>query len=354
MPDLDIQRHAAMTYQGLVAPERVTFDSLRENHIAAHVQNEHNGEDLGYWSITMDQLSGERITKVCSALRLMCCDQSMNCAFVEAPQLIARFDFRKRRFVSVDFKKMTDAEWQDKWKDWHDKRPSMQIGSMEDPDALIVPDEMYGAVRPSQDIDTDLEQLRRELAKFCYRGINIVVKRRNDPLMRHNCNMEEWRARGLLREMIGEEEFKRYMARGSITCKGDSGNLYVIYGGHTNIECFKRAPNGHYYWRESLCVQFKEQLAHTDSVIMRKLFVENDEKALRSMCNVLPVRRSDDAADADRVTRRRQQGITIEELTPDRLAMIRQAVPEEERIVLAASLSSAMAQTRKSDGQREF
>jgi hypothetical protein len=108
---------------------------------------------------------------------------------------------------------------------------------------------------------------------------------RNSTLTEHNLDPKEANARGLLREIIGVEAYYRYVRTGIISVRGASGMLYVIRGGHTDIETRRGDNLGVVH--ERLCVQFKDKhVPYTDSVIMRVLLVRGDEQALRAMSNV--------------------------------------------------------------------
>lgn len=115
---------------------------------------------------------------------------------------------------------------------------------------------------------------------------------------------EENRARGLLREMVGEEAMRRYLKRGFLMVKGNSGVLYKIYGGNPSarnrglIESYIKNPaTGTFTPFEAFCIQFKDTgLPHTDAVIMRKLLVENDEFGMRKMANVRAINPNNQSA----------------------------------------------------------
>lgn len=107
-------------------------------------------------------------------------------------------------------------------------------------------------------------------------------------------NTPEGRARALLREMVGPQEFARYLRRGSLTVVGNSGLHYVIYG--NTIRVFAKTITGKLKFVESICIVFKnhESLPPTDHVIMRKMMIEADEFGLRSIGNKSPQSKFDD------------------------------------------------------------
>lgn len=116
------------------------------------------------------------------------------------------------------------------------------------------------------------------------------------PVMKHReiwgakLTVEEYRARTLLHDLVGDQEFKRFLKRGFIMVKGRSGTLYKITGGYSMVVSYIKNDKGKYVPYERFCVQFKcYDLPFTDGVIMRKLLVENDEFALRKAANVSKV-----------------------------------------------------------------
>lgn len=116
------------------------------------------------------------------------------------------------------------------------------------------------------------------------RNMSPDLDARNGALMAANGHPAEMKARKLLRDLIGEKQFRRYMVRGFIVCQGSSGVFYRIHGGSGMVYSLTKNSGGKLELFEKFCVQFKDpNLPFTDSVIMRKLLVENDEFALRSV-----------------------------------------------------------------------
>jgi hypothetical protein len=137
------------------------------------------------------------------------------------------------------------------------------------------------------------EQLKR--IEFINRIKTVMVNTRSyKSLGGISENTPEGRARSLLREMIGHQEFARYLRRGSLTVVGNSGLHYVIYG--NTIRVFAKTITGKLKFVESICIVFKnhESLPPTDHVIMRKMMIEADEFGLRSVGNKSPQSKFDD------------------------------------------------------------
>ncbi len=247
--------------------------------LASGTKQIHLDKHGGYWSMSIPSLSPPVVKKAVHALKLMAGNSGgMVCTYIDTPEVVVRFDFKKR---------VINERWPRPCRGGFDKG-GLTIVSANDPDAAIGTAWHADSIRPIEEIETDLKVLQGELVRFSYRGLNIWVKpARNDALMRHNCNDAEWRARGLLREMIGPEEFQNYLRRGFIVCKGrTTGHLYIIRGGHSYVDCM-HWNGARFVLKEKLCVQFRDSsLPHTDAVIMRKLFVENDEITLRHASNI--------------------------------------------------------------------
>jgi hypothetical protein len=106
-----------------------------------------------------------------------------------------------------------------------------------------------------------------------YRHLNIVKE--NDP---------EAKARGLLREMVGNEQFRNYVRKGFVTVKGASGIIYKV--SQDGIRSYARTPAGGYKQFEHICVVFRQALPPTDAVAMRLLLLRYDEFAMRARANV--------------------------------------------------------------------
>jgi len=90
-----------------------------------------------------------------------------------------------------------------------------------------------------------------------------------------------------LREMITEDEYRKYLSQGFIMVKGASGKVYQVWRGarsHTHVW-----ENGKKL--EEICVYVKDsKVPPTDQVVALKTMVETDEEELRRMANVFTYR----------------------------------------------------------------
>lgn len=132
------------------------------------------------------------------------------------------------------------------------------------------------------------EKIRANMSgiRMPYKYLNIVKE--SDP---------EAKARGLLREMIGDVAFRNYVTRGFILVKGRSGLLYKIQRQHgaSAIQTMAKTKDGSMKPYENICIVFQDsKLPETDVVIMRMLLCMHDEFGLRSMANVWPASRDVD------------------------------------------------------------
>ena len=101
---------------------------------------------------------------------------------------------------------------------------------------------------------------------------------------------EEIKAQELLREMVTSKEFREYLTKGKLTVIGRTNLKYVIRPGYQMVQVFAKDKLGKYRIVEKLCVIYKDgKIPPTDAVIMRKLMIEHDEFAFRSLANVFKV-----------------------------------------------------------------
>lgn len=121
----------------------------------------------------------------------------------------------------------------------------------------------------------------------------LQVESRKNWLYNCNTSQPELKARRLLRDMIGDEEFAKYLRRGFLMVKGRSGTLYRINGEHQKgITSYVKNIQGKYEQFKHYCLVFKDgNLPPTDGVIMRKVLLETDEFATLKKANVFNILR---------------------------------------------------------------
>ncbi len=93
----------------------------------------------------------------------------------------------------------------------------------------------------------------------------------------------ELRARQTLRMMIGEQEYAKYSVRGFVSIRGESGRNYQIFPGHRRTAVYQDGRK-----IEELCIVLSGEFPPTDSVIMRILLVQENEKKFSQISNVFP------------------------------------------------------------------
>lgn len=96
---------------------------------------------------------------------------------------------------------------------------------------------------------------------------------------------EEIRALQLLRKMVSEEVFRRYLKDGFVTVRGPSGYTYQIYRGEAaNVRVYSPRMGQ----IAALCVHLKSayKCPPTDSVVAKMLLAEMDEPGLWQRANV--------------------------------------------------------------------
>lgn len=118
---------------------------------------------------------------------------------------------------------------------------------------------------------------------------DVIVFSRNREMLERVKNPAERRALNLLRDIVGEDVFRRFLSSGTITVVGQSGTTYVVRTGR-NRHIEVRDPADRNKTTQELCVVFKNPgLPVIDEVIMKILMLKNDEKGLREVANVWPV-----------------------------------------------------------------
>lgn len=108
------------------------------------------------------------------------------------------------------------------------------------------------------------------------RSLNIFTPRSK---LNRDFDNREVAARNVLRKIIGEEKYKKFLKYGFISVKARSDKTYLIYPGHD----FTRVINNGIEER-SLCVVFGD-FPPTDSLITRFLMIMNDEKEFNKIAN---------------------------------------------------------------------
>lgn len=117
-------------------------------------------------------------------------------------------------------------------------------------------------------------------AKRAYCGLVINVPSRSRPIA--GISDDEWRAVDTLREMISEQEYRRYLKDGFISVKGKSGRVYQVFRstGHTKVWLGGTLV-------EEICVIIKDKsIPKTDQVIAIKTIIETSEDDFRKLGNV--------------------------------------------------------------------
>jgi hypothetical protein len=100
-------------------------------------------------------------------------------------------------------------------------------------------------------------------------------RRRPLPMPR---DVRERRARETMRRVLGNTEYRRFLAHGFVSVRGKSGLIYQIFTGHGITCVFK---DGQII--ERLCVVLRGDFCPTDSLMMRYLMILNDEDQFRKL-----------------------------------------------------------------------
>jgi hypothetical protein len=86
----------------------------------------------------------------------------------------------------------------------------------------------------------------------------------------------------MLREMISETEFRKFMKYGFILVKGASGKIYQIFRNHTHIKVWKDGK-----CIEEICAYIKDNITPpTDKLVAFKTMIEIEEEEFRKLGNL--------------------------------------------------------------------
>jgi len=138
------------------------------------------------------------------------------------------------------------------------------------------------------DLDTLCMNLPCKLimpSAFSYRvaplsGLWVHIRNRSKPLGHVHGN--EAIAVECLREMLSEQEYRKYITHRFVLVKGQSGKTYQIL----RDECHVKVWNGGIIVEE-VCIYIKDHgIPPTDKVVAFKTMIETDEGKFRSMGNV--------------------------------------------------------------------
>lgn len=133
---------------------------------------------------------------------------------------------------------------------------------------VIVPDSMIFAPAPYNFYD------------------RVIQPKSRGCLIKPESKSEE-RALESLREMISEEEFRRYLKYGFITVESFRGKVYQIFQNNNHVKVW---DNGRLI--EEVCIYLKNRrIPLTDKVIAFKAIIETDEDEFRSMGNIYNLRK---------------------------------------------------------------
>lgn len=130
-------------------------------------------------------------------------------------------------------------------------------------------------------------QTHRERLKARLRSNMVVSVQRRGAGVDQNIPENERIAIDTLREMVTEEQFRKYVRYGFVLVQGASGDVYQVFRNrsHTRV------------WRggkvvEEICihVQNGEKVPPTDEVIAFKTMIETDEAEFKKMANVYPMK----------------------------------------------------------------
>lgn len=110
----------------------------------------------------------------------------------------------------------------------------------------------------------------------------IQVKSRNYPIAKSISPAEEI-ARNSLRDLLSEQEWRRYVTNGFIMVKGQSGRFYQVFNSSNRERIRVYYKNKHTH---SICIHSDQSVPPTDHVLNMKLLIELDEQTVWKGGNV--------------------------------------------------------------------
>ncbi len=117
---------------------------------------------------------------------------------------------------------------------------------------------------------------------------NLLIKVRTRAPEVQTFPKNEWIAIETLREMITEQEYRRYIKYGFILVQGASGKIYQIFREDRHIKVWVKGEVV-----EELCVYIKDtKIPKTDKLIAFKTMIEVNEQEIRNYSNVYQMRKA--------------------------------------------------------------
>lgn len=144
-----------------------------------------------------------------------------------------------------------------------------------------------GLYRLADNSWTEREMTKEEEIKFRFRkNLSPAIQSRANPI--RNIPENEKVAIETLREMITEEQLRKYLRYGFVLIKGKSGDTYQIFRNSSHTKVWR----GGTLVRE-VCIRLTDsQIPMTDRVIAHMAMIEADEDAFHKTGNVYPMLRA--------------------------------------------------------------
>jgi hypothetical protein len=115
----------------------------------------------------------------------------------------------------------------------------------------------------------------------------MVRKRLTPEERRHRQYLEamktpqEQKARDSLRDILSENDWRRYVTNGFVMVRGPSGKFYQVFANRSHTQVFEKGKNV-----ASLCIHSDASCPPTDHVINMKLLIEMDEALVWHGANI--------------------------------------------------------------------
>jgi hypothetical protein len=143
--------------------------------------------------------------------------------------------------------------------------------------------DLLNAVAPAHAILTHKDVLRKNVSSFM--KANLLIRTERKSLSRQALPLkytpQEQKARDSLRDMLTEEEWRRYVTNGFIMVRGSSGYWYQIFADNSRLQVYKNNKKTH-----AICIHTDKTCPPTDHVINMKVLIEIDEASLWANGNI--------------------------------------------------------------------
>jgi hypothetical protein len=142
---------------------------------------------------------------------------------------------------------------------------------------------VFNVASPSHAVLTHKDVLRKNVSTLMKTNLLIKTERKSSSrqMLPLRYTPQEQKARDSLRDMLTEEEWRRYVTNGFIMVRGGSGYWYQIFADNSRLQVYKNNKKTH-----TVCIHTDKTCPPSDHVINMKVLIEIDEASLWANSNV--------------------------------------------------------------------